>query len=141
MPRCKADFIASPVSFFWTCHILGPEKRSKHWPPARISLERLKRLSARRESFFLPGLKPLDAEQGLWVAMAEHFEGIKSKRTRFAVVDYETTISVYHDQSCHHVRYDIDYTACHAHAYPITSDELKRDVVIKLSMVGFEFTP
>jgi hypothetical protein len=80
MPRCKADFIASPVSFFWTCHILGPEKRSKHWPPARISLERLKRLSARRdESFFLPGLKPLDAEQGLWVAMAEHFEGIKRK--------------------------------------------------------------
>ena len=86
----------------------------------------------------MPGMTLILLSQGLWGIFAAHFEKVRVKRLRFASFDYGIDIGFANGIGTSIVRYDIDYTAIHAHAYPVAPEEAKKHPLVTLDDLNLE---
>ncbi len=135
----KKDFLESRISFFWNCRILNYRDRPKHWRPATFSRQRVQMESYKnKEGIFVPGMPTILLSQGLWGIFEAHFDRVRRRRLRFASFDFGIDVGYSMGEATSIVRYDINYTAVHAHAYPISKQEADRDPLVTLDDVNFE---
>ncbi len=138
--EARKDFEKSSTSFFWKCRILGPERRAKHWPARGYSKAAVVKTSGQqKEGIFFPNVTVLDVQQGLWVAMAAFPQQMKRRKNRLFVVDTEAPVGASSGKETSLVRYDVDFSACCAHAYPVLRTDVKEHPFTSLGRFGLYF--
>lgn len=63
---------------------------------------------------------------------------MRSRKLPFASFDYGMVIGYAAGSQTSIVRYDIDYTTVHAHAYPITAEEARKHPLTTLDVLDLE---
>ena len=137
--QARKDFLKSKTAFFFNCKMLRREKRPKHWKGKNVSRENLRDWSKESgESVFLSEIRESHLLQGLWLAMAAHFFDFKKHKRHF-VVDFEIHVGFSAGELTSLAQYEVDYTAVHAHGFPILAGEEEDYPVVKMSDMGVKF--
>lgn len=137
--QAREEFLAGKISFLWNCRVLDHRDRPKHWRPHGFSDSKIQKQSSKNEEgIFVPGMVPKFLLQGLRCIFAVNYEQVRSRKLRFASFNYGMVIGYAAGNPTSIVRYDIDYTAVHAHAYPITPEEARKHPLTTLDDLDLE---
>ena len=137
--EARAQFLAGKISFLWECRILDHKERPKHWRPQGFpEAEIIRQSKKNREGIFVPNMVTGFLIQGLRCLFVAHYDKVRSRKLRFASFDYGMLVGYAEGEPTSIVRYDIDYTAKHAHAYPISEQEARRHPHVTLDDLNLQ---
>jgi hypothetical protein len=107
-------------------------EHSKHFPPANLSVDEIRKRTTRpgSASLFYKGVTPERLQDILWLTLGETWRQLLNVQNEKIYVDAITTVGASGGEDTSFICFDLDLSTPLAHAYPVSEQEIPSNTYI-----------